>query len=160
MTAIVADGQAIQESGAVGLAAHRVVAGAVASCRRTSVILGTTELATALTIFAPSLMMPPRSARRADHEAGDVLQEEERDPLLVAELDEAGALVRRIGVDHAADLELLVLGAESGLVDHDRALVGDDADGAPGDPAGAADQGLAIVRLELVELRVVEQARE
>ena len=55
------------------------------SCRRRSeppmmtVNLGTCAVATAVTILAPSLAMPPVLVLPADHEAGDVLQEEQRD---------------------------------------------------------------------------------
>ena len=37
----------------------------------------------------------------ADHEAGDVLQEDERHAALAAELDEVRALLRRLGEEHA-----------------------------------------------------------
>jgi hypothetical protein len=47
----------------------------------------------------------------ADHEAGDVLQEHQRDPALAAELDEVRRLERRLGEQDA--------------------VVGDDADGKP-----------------------------
>ena len=46
----------------------------------TTVSLGTRAQATAVTIFAPCLAMPPASYFAADHEAGDVLQEHQRDP--------------------------------------------------------------------------------
>ena len=68
----------------------------------------------------------------ADHEAGDVLQEHERDAAAVAELDEVRALLR-------------------GLREQD-AVVGDDADRVAVDVGEAADQRRAVKLLELVEL--------
>ena len=67
----------------------------------------------------------------ADHEAGDVLQEHQRDAALVAELDEVGALERRLAEEDA--------------------VVGDDADLVAPDPREPADQRLAVELLELVE---------
>ena len=66
----------------------------------TTVNFGTTEQATAVTSLAPSgdaavLVFP------ADHEAGDVLQEEQRDAALVAQLDEVRALERRLAEQDA-----------------------------------------------------------
>ena len=61
-----------------------------------TVNFGTTELATACTILAPSLAMPARSYWRADDEAGDVLQEDQRDAAQVAQLDEVRGLQRRL----------------------------------------------------------------
>ena len=58
----------------------------------------------------------------ADHEAGDVLQEHQRDAALVAQLDEVRAL-------------------ERGLAEQD-AVVGDDPDLVAVDPGEPADQGL------------------
>ena len=45
--------------------------------------------------------MPPRLVLLADHEARDVLQEQQRDAALVAELDEVRALQRRFGEQDA-----------------------------------------------------------
>ena len=47
-----------------------------------------------MTSLAPSLAMPPRLVLAADHEAGDVLQEQQRDAALAAQLDEMRALQR------------------------------------------------------------------
>ena len=57
-----------------------------------TVNFGTFAVATAVTIFAPSLAIPPVSYFLPDHEAGDVLQEQQRNAALAAQLDE----VRRL----------------------------------------------------------------
>ena len=85
-----------------------------------TVNFGTTELATACTILAPSLAMPPRSYCAADHEAGDVLQEDQRDAAQVAQLDEVRGLERRLREQHA--------------------VVGDDADEEAVQPGEAGDE--------------------
>ena len=66
-----------------------------------TVNLGTSAHATAVTSFAPSLAMPAGLVLAADHEPGDVLQEDERDPALAGELDEVRALERRLGEEDA-----------------------------------------------------------
>ena len=76
----------------------------------------------------------------ADHEAGDVLQEQQRDVALVAQLDEMRALERRFGEQHA--------------------VVGQDADRIAAPGRGAADQRRAELGLELLQLRIVDQARD
>ena len=65
------------------------------------VIFGTATFATAITIFAPSFAMPPFSYCLPDDEARDVLQEEERDSALPAQLDEVRALERRLREEDA-----------------------------------------------------------
>lgn len=75
----------------------------------------------------------------SDHEAGEVLQEHQRDPALVAELDEVSALERGFGEQHP-------------VVRHDTDLVPVDA-GEPG------DQGGTVSGLELVEDRAVDDPR-
>ena len=77
---------------------------------------------------------------RADHEAGDVLQEDERDAPLAAELDEVRALLRRLGEEHA--------------------VVREDPDRDPLDAREACDERLAVQRLELVEARAVDDPRD
>ena len=74
----------------------------------------------------------------ADHEAGDVLQEQQRDLALVAQLDEMRALDRGFAEQHA--------------------VVGDDADRVAVDVREAGDQRLAVLGLELVELTAVDDA--
>src|SRR5207253_8383043 len=72
----------------------------------------------------------------ADHEAGDVLQEDERNLPLAGELDEVRALLR-------------------GLREED-AVVREDPDREPLDPCEAADERLAVERFELVEAAAVD----
>jgi hypothetical protein len=74
----------------------------------------------------------------AHHEAGDVLQEDQRDLALAAQLDEVRALV--------------------GALREQDAVVGDDAHGHAFDVGKAGDQGGAVAGLELVELGAVDQA--
>ena len=103
-----------------------------------TVNFGTAAVATAVTILAPSLAMPPFSYLRADHEAGDVLQKDERDAALGAQLDEMRALQRALREQDA--------------------VIGEDADRVAPDPRKAADQGRAVEPLELVELAAVDDA--
>ena len=74
----------------------------------------------------------------ADHEAGDVLEEDERDAALAGELDEVRPLQRALGEEHA--------------------VVGENPDREALDVAEAADEGLAVERLELVEVAAVDDA--
>ena len=89
-----------------------------------------------MTSLAPSLGDAAVLVLAADHEAGDVLQEHQRDAALVAQLDEVRALERRLAEQDA--------------------VVGDDADLVAPDPGEAADQGLAVQLLELVEPAAVD----
>ena len=75
-----------------------------------------------------------------DHEAGDVLQEQERDAALRAQLDEVRALLRRLREQDA--------------------VVGDDADRIAVDAREARDERRAVARLELVQRRRVDDARD
>src|SRR3546814_10609699 len=76
----------------------------------------------------------------ADHEAGDVLQEHERNAALRAELDEVRPFQR-------------------GFREQD-AVVGEDADGIAPEMREAAYKGLAVERLEFLERAAVDQAGE
>ena len=96
-----------------------------------TVNFGTTELATAWTILAPSFAMPARSYWRPDDEAGDVLKKDQRNAAQVAQLDEVRGLQRRFREQHA--------------------VVGDDADEHAVQPGEAGDERRAVPRLELVE---------
>src|SRR6202043_1142848 len=75
-----------------------------------------------------------------DHEARDVLQEDERDAALRAELDEMRALERAFREQNA--------------------VIGDDADGIAPDAGESRHQRLAVELLELVELAAVDDARD
>src|SRR4029453_17804857 len=74
----------------------------------------------------------------ADHEARDVLEEDERHATLRAELDEVRALLGGLGEEHA--------------------VVRDDPDRIALDPREAADERLALQLLELREARAVDYA--
>ena len=76
----------------------------------------------------------------ADDEAGDVLQEDQRDAAQVAQLDEVRRLERRLGEQHA--------------------VVGDDADEEAVQPGEAGDQRRAVALLELVEPRAIDDPRD
>ena len=76
----------------------------------------------------------------ADDEAGDVLQEDERDAAQVAQLDEVRRLQRRLREQHA--------------------VVGDDADEEAVEPGEAGDERRAVALLELVEARAVDEPRD
>ena len=120
-----------QEARAVGAAAHAVVAGAEAAAddhgelRHLRAGDGRHHLGAVLGDAAGLVFLP-------DHEAGDVLQEQQRNAALAAQLDEVRALQRRFREQDA--------------------VVGDDADGIAEDMGEAADQRRAVELLELVEL--------
>ena len=126
-----------RKRGAVGAAAHAVVAGAVRGAdhhgelRHRGVGDGVHHLGAVLGDAAVLVAL-------ADDEAGDVLQEEQRDAALAAELDEVRRLERRLGEQHA--------------------VVGDDADRVAVDAREAGDQRRAVARLELVEAAAVDEA--
>ena len=84
--------------------------------------------------------MPARSYCAPDDEAGDVLQEHQRNAAQVAQLDEVRGLQRRLGEQHA--------------------VVGDDADQEAVEPGEAGDQRAAVALLELVEARAVDHPRD
>ena len=106
----------------------------------TTVNFGTSAQATAVTSFAPSRAIPACLVLAADHEARDVLEEDERDPPLARELDEVRALLRRLGEEDPA--------------------VREDADRVALDPGEAADERVAVERLELVEAAAVHDPRD
>src|SRR6185295_1422025 len=76
----------------------------------------------------------------ADHETGDVLEEDERDAALAGELDEVRALERALGEEDAVVRE-----------DRDREAL---------DVREAGDERLAVERLELVEAAAVHDPRD
>ncbi len=76
----------------------------------------------------------------ADHEAGDILQEDQRDGALAAQFDEMRALDRGLAEQHA--------------------VAGDDPDRAAFDMGEARHQRLAEARLEFVQPRAVDDARD
>ena len=84
--------------------------------------------------------MPPASYSLADHEADDVLQEQQRNAALAAQFDEVRGLQRAFGKQDA--------------------VVADDADRHAVEMREAGDEGGAVQRLELVELGAVDDARD
>ncbi len=76
----------------------------------------------------------------ADHEAGDVLQEQQRDVSLAAQFDEMRSLQRAFAEQYA--------------------VVGDDPDRVSPDVRKAADQRLTIEFLEFLELGAINDARD
>ena len=103
-----------------------------------TVNFGTTELATACTIFAPSLAMPPRSYCWPTMKPVMFCRKIERHAALVAQLDEVGHLQRRFREQHA--------------------VVGDDADEKAVQPREARDDRRRVALLELVEPRPIHDA--
>jgi hypothetical protein len=76
----------------------------------------------------------------ADHEAGDVLEEDQWDAALVAQLNEVGALLGGLAEQHA--------------------IVGDDSDRMPVQMGEPCDERGAVLALELVELAAVDEPRD
>src|SRR5882672_4146575 len=128
-----------EEARPVGAAAHAVVAGAerAADDQRELRHLGRRDR---LHHLRAVLGDAARFVLLADHVAGDVLHEEERDAALRRELDEVRGFERR-------------LGEEDAVVGEDRHRVAVQA-GEAGDERGA------VVLLDLVELRAVDEARQ
>ena len=128
-----------QEARAVGAAAHRVIAGAEAAADDHGVLRhrraghGRHQLGAVLGNAA-------RLRGLAHHEAGDVLQKHQRYAFAAAQFDEMRALQCALGKQDA------VVGQNS----HRRAV----------DVGKAADQGGAVQRLEFIEPRAIDQARD
>ena len=127
-----------QAAAAVGAAAHAVVAGperAADDDRELGHLgrggHGRDELGAVLGDAAGLVLA-------SDHEAGDVLQEEQGDPALARQLDEVGALEGRFAEQHA--------------------VVGEDAERVAVQVGEAADERRAVLALELVELGAVDEA--
>ncbi len=130
-------GQVHRKRGLVGAPAHAVVAGAerAADDDRHLRHLGGGHRGDELGAVlgdAAGLVFPP------DHEAGDVLQEDQRDLALAAQLDEMRAFQRALREQDA--------------------VVGDDADGNAVDVREAGDERRAVARLELVEAGAIDDA--
>ena len=81
----------------------------------------------------------------ADHEAGHILEENDRQPGLIAVHDEARGLVGAVGINDAAHLDAGLLRA------HLVALVGDDADRMAADARVGRDERFAVVGFVFVE---------
>ena len=92
----------------------------------TTVSLGTRAQATAVTILAPCLAMPPASYSRPTMKPVMFCRNSSGIAALVAQLDEVRALERRLGEQDA--------------------VVGDDPDRVPVQPGEAGDQRRAVAR--------------
>src|SRR6188472_103969 len=126
--------------GLVGLAAHHVVAGAVGLAHDHGHLRhrGAADRVEHLRAVADD---PGVLDFGADHEAGHVLEEDERDVEGVAEVDEAGGLVGGVVIEYSGQL----LG-----------LVGDDPGWLAAETGEAGDQGLGELWLDVEELAVID----
>lgn len=126
-----------QEARRIGTAAHAVVARAIAAANNDGELghIGAGDGGDEL-----GAVLGDAVALRggADHEAGDVLEEDEGDAALGAELDEVGALYGGGGEEDA--------------------IIGDDADFLAVDGGEARDEGGAEVALELCKLGAIDDA--
>ncbi len=132
-------GQVNRKRGAVSAAAHAVVAGAVGAAddqrdlRHGRAGHRGDHLGAVLGDAAGLVVA-------SDHEADDVLQEQQRNAALAAQLDEVRGFERALRIEDA--------------------LVADDADRHAAEMREAGDDGGAVELLELVELGAVDQARD
>ena len=126
-----------QEPGAVGAAAHRIVAGAERTADQHRQ-LGHPGAGHRGDHLGAVLGDAAGLRLAADHEPGDVLQEHQRDAPLAAQLDEVGALQRRFRKQDA--------------------VVADDPDRVAVDVGEGANQGRTVKLLELLEVGVVDDA--
>ena len=118
-------------------------------------ILGTVELATRRDHLRAGADNAAPLRIATHHEAVDVMQEDERNQVLIAVHDEARRLFRTLGINHAAELNpLFPRLAGMRLVG---LLVGDDPYREATDPAISAKHRLAVIRLVFVEFRTVDQ---
>src|SRR5205085_9685951 len=91
---------------------------------------------------------------RADHETGDILNEDERRALPIAHVNEVSGLLSRLCVDDAAELGRPLWQA------HEAATVSDDADLYAAYARVAGDHLFGIVGLKLVQVPFVKNARK
>ncbi len=126
-----------QESGAVRATAHAIVAGAVAAADDNGE-LGHVGAGDSGNKLGAVLGDTFAFGSRADHEARDILQEDERDATLGAELNEVGTLDGGRGKENT--------------------VVGDDANFLAVNFREAGHQGSAIVSLEFSEFGTVDDA--
>ena len=143
----------------VGLAAHRVVARAERVARDDGE-LRDDRVGDGVDHLRAVLDDAAVLGARADHEAGHVLEEHQRDALLVAVHDEPRGLVGRVGVDHPARLHLVGVRLLARLRLDDLPLVGDDAHAPPVDAGVAAEERLAVASFVLRPRVGVHDARE
>ncbi len=105
-----------------------------------TVIFGTCAQATAVTILAPSLAMPPASYCCPTMKPTMFCRNSKRDAALAAQLDEVRGLERALGIENA--------------------VVAEDADRNAVQVGEAGHQGGAVELLELVELGGIDQPRD
>lgn len=86
-----------------------------------------------------------------DHEAADVLHEQNRNPFAAGRLDEVGDFLGALGVDDSAELRSLAR-----LAFDDAALIGNYSHRPTADPAMTTDHFRANRGLKLIELPAVE----
>src|SRR5262249_14864633 len=140
----------------VGFAAHGVVAGAKAAAaddadfRHHTVGHGVDHFCAGADDAVPFGVS-------ADHEAVDVVQENERNFVLVAVEDEARGFFGGLGVDDAAKFNALLVGA-AGKRLHMLFLVGDDAHSPSANARIAAEQSLAVFGAIFLEFAGVDDA--
>ena len=133
ITEISADGPGVDLVGLVGLAVHHVVAGAVGLADHDG-DLRHRRPRDRVEHLRPVADDPGVLDLRADHEAGHVLEEDQRDREGVAEVDEAGRLVGGVVLEDAAEL---------------LRLVGDDPDRLAAEAGEAGDDRLRELRLDV-----------
>src|SRR6185503_381966 len=128
-----------QEARVVGAPAHAVVAGAERAADDDSE-LGYDRVGDGVDHLRAVLGNSTALVLTADHEAGDVLQKDQRHATHVAQLDEVGGLERRLRKEHT--------------------VVGDDADQEALQPREAGHDRRSVALLELVEARAVDKASD
>src|SRR6185437_1067756 len=141
----------VDKTGVVGLAAHRIVTCTVGVADDDG-DLGDDGIGDGVDHLGAILDDTGMFASRAYHEAGDILQKDEGDLFLVAVHDKTGGLIRAVVIDHAAHLHLPLFRF------HDLSLVRDDAHRPAFDSGIAAEDGLAIILLELFEDGIIHEA--
>ena len=125
-----------EQARVVGAAAHAVVAGAEGAADDDAEP-GHDGVRDRVHHLRPVLGDPGPFVLAADHEPGDVLEEDQRDPPQVAQLDEMGRLEGRFREEDA------VVGEDS----HEKAV----------EAGEAGDQGRTVAGLELVEAGAVDE---
>ncbi len=143
----------VNKPGVICLSAHGVVARAIRVADDDG-DFGDDGIGDGIDHFGAVLDNAGMFAAGANHKSGDILQENERNLFLVAVHDKTGCLVGAVVIDHSAHLDFTF-----SSFDH-LALVGDDADGPALDAGIAAEDGFAVVFLELLECGIVDDAAD
>ena len=119
-----------------------------------TVSFGTIELLTTFTSFAPARMMPACSACLPTMKPCTSCRNTIGTRDLVAVHHEAGRLVGRVGIDHAADLQFAAGGPAAML------LIGDDSNRMAADFRERRDERLAELGLVFLQRIVIDDARQ